>query len=165
MSGSLLQDLNCLNSEYILHSGYDSYEGRIFIPVTEDFGKDFIRCLAKSPMFNRLWQGGPGELHLRLRIQISEDKDGRLLYNEKPYNKDTWCCYFWGDCQMYGPPKIIRQQGRPAKELADAANTHPEIIIITKNGEEMRLDACPCGGDLIKDDDGSLYCKKCGEVY
>jgi hypothetical protein len=32
MPGSLLQDLNSLNSEYILHRGYVSNEGRIVIP-------------------------------------------------------------------------------------------------------------------------------------
>jgi len=66
---------------------------------------------------------------------------------------------------MYGPPKVIRQQGRLAKEEPDEANTHPEIIIFTAKGEALNLDACPCGGELIMDDDGSLYCKECGVFY
>jgi hypothetical protein len=161
MSASLC---NCLNSEDILHSGYDSNEGRIFIPITEDFGKEFIKCLARSPMFSRLWEGGPRGLHLRLRKQVDE-KDGRLIYNGKPYNRDTWGCYYVGDCQFYGPPLVIRQMGRMAKEIPDDLNTHPEISIQTQKGDTLRLDACPCGGDLRKDRRGALYCSECFIIY
>jgi hypothetical protein len=155
---------NSLNFENILHSGYVSNEGRIFIPGTEDFGIDFIRCLAKSPMFSRIWEGGPRGLHLRLRKQVDE-KDGHLIYNGKPYNRDTWGCYYVGDCQFYGPPLVIRQMGRMAKEIPDDLNTHPEISIQTQKGDTLRLDACPCGGDLRKDRRGALYCSECFMIY
>jgi len=159
---SALSDLTFYDA---VNSGSDSIEGKEFLPSSEDFGPGFKKALAKDHNFRRIWEGGPRDLHLRLKKQIDYDKNGRLLYNGKPYNKDTWCCYYWGDCQMYGPPKVIRQQGRPAKEQTDEANTHPEIIIFTAKGEALSLDACPCGGELIMDDDGSLYCKECGIFY
>lgn len=156
---------NCVNSEDILNSGFDNNEGRLFIPLTEDFGEDFLKCLAKSPTFRRLWQGGPEELHLILRKQVDETENGRLIYNEKIYNRDTWGCYYVGDSQFYGPPLVIRQMGRMAKETPNPLNSNPEISILTEKGAVLRLDACPCGGELLKDHRGALYCSNCFEIY
>ena len=156
---------NCLKSDDIICSGSATIEGRESIPSTEDFGKDFARCLAKSPSFRRIWMGGPEELHLILRKQIDVDKNGRLIYNGKPYNKDTWCCYYIGDCELYGPPKVIRQMGRIAKEVPYPANNNPEIGILTEKGDVLRLDACPCGGELLLDHRGDLYCSDCHLIY
>lgn len=148
-----------------VNSGLNLIEEEEIIPNIEDFGPEFKRALAKSPMFCRLWEGGSKNLRLSIRKQLDFDEKGRLLYNGRLYNKDTWCCYFSGDCMMYGPPKVIRLQGRAAKEQLNKANTHPEITIITAHGEVIILDACPCGGELIMDTDDSLYCKDCGDVY
>ena len=43
--------------------------------------------------------------------------------------------------------------------------TKPEISIYTKKGELLRLDACPCGGELQQDRRGFLYCKECSIIY
>ena len=51
------------------------------------------------------------------------DKNGRLMYNGKPYTKDTWCCYNNGGCEIYGPPRVIRQLGRVAREIPDRINS------------------------------------------
>jgi hypothetical protein len=55
--------------------------------------------------------------------------------------------------------------GRPAREQHNPLNTNPEISIITEKGQVLRLDACPCGGELLKDRRGVLYCSKCFIVY
>lgn len=147
-------------------SGYDTIEERKFVvPATEDFGKDFLKCLAKSPMFRCLWQGGPEELHIILRKQVDVNERGQLIYNGKPYNRDTWSCYYIGDSRYYGPPLVIRQMGRMAKEIPDDMNSNPEISILTENGNVLRLDACPCGGELLKDHRGVLYCSDCFSIY
>jgi hypothetical protein len=135
-------------------------------PETDEFGRDFARCLKKSPSFRNMWSGGRDEKrHLTLRLQISTDSKGRLLYNGKPYKKNTWCRYFVGDVELYGPPKVIRQMGRPAREQHNPLNDNPEISIITEKGQVLRLDACPCGGELLKDHRGALYCSKCFIIY
>jgi hypothetical protein len=155
---------NSLKSDNIIHSGLDTTE-ETDLPETNDFGRDFARCLQKSPVFNALWMGGGVERHLSLRKQIDIDSSGRLLYNGRIYNKDTWCRYYFGDLQLYGPPKVIRQMGRVAKEIPNPANNNPEISILTQNGDVIRLDACPCGGELILDHRGALYCSNCFVVY
>jgi hypothetical protein len=44
-------------------------------------------------------------------------------------------------------------------------NSNPEISILTENGNVLRLDACPCGGALLKDHRGALYCSDCFLIY
>jgi hypothetical protein len=113
-----------------------------------------------------MWSGGRDEKrHLILRLQINTDSKGRLIYNGKPYKKNTWCRYFVGDVELYGPPKVIRQMGRPAREHHNPLNDNPEISIITAKGQVLRLDACPCGGELLKDRRGALYCSRCFIIY
>jgi len=156
---------NSLNSDNIIQGRSVIDEEREFQPTTEDFGRDFTRCLVKSPQFRAIWLGGCVEQHLILRKQIDIDERGRLLYNGKPYKRNTWCRYFMGDCELYGPPKVIRQMGRIAKEVPNPANNNPEISIVTVGGEVLRLDACPCGGELIRDHRGALYCSNCFIIY
>jgi hypothetical protein len=159
---------DCLNSEYILCGrSYTIEEGELFTqPTTEEFGRDFARYLKKTPSFRYIWSGSLEEQqHLTLRLQISTDSKGRLLYNGKPYKKNSWCSYFVGDCKLYGPPKVIRQMGRVAREIPNPANVHPEISILTARGEVLRLDACTCGGELVMDHRGVLYCSNCFVIY
>ncbi len=115
------------------------------------------RALARDKAFTPIWQGGmlTGR-HLVLKLQISFDKKGRLLYNGRPYNRDSW---------TWRPPKFIRLQGREAKEEPNSRNSHPEIYLTTLNGQELKLDACPSGRELLKDRREYLYCRDCGMVY
>ena len=131
--------------------------------VLEDLGEPFspdpseARALARDKGFTQIWQGGmlTGR-HLVLKLQISFNKKGRLLYNGRPYNRDSW---------TWRSPKFIRLQGREAKEEPNSYNNHPEIYLTTLNGQELRLDACPCGGELLRDRCEYLYCRECGMVY
>lgn len=79
-----------------------------------------------------------------------------LLYNGHLYNRNSW---------SWRPPKFIRLQGRQAKESADPRNNHPEIVIFTVHGDALWLDACPCGGELLMDNNENLYCSKCKIIY
>lgn len=100
-----------------------------------------------------------------MRKQIDVDKKGRLIYNGKPYTRDSWCCYTSGGCELYGPPKVIRLLGRVAREIPDPINNNPEISILTEKGDILRLDACPCGGELLMDHREVLYCSDCHLIY
>lgn len=116
------------------------------------------KALSRDKGFETIWQGGilKGR-HLVLKPhQISFNAKGRLLYNGRLYNRSSW---------TWRPPKFIRLQGREAKEEPNSRNSHPEIYLTTQNGHELQLDACPCGGELVKDSCECLYCRDCGEVY
>jgi hypothetical protein len=134
-------------------------------PSTEDFDRDFARVLKKTPSFRTIWSGGREEQHLTLRLQVGIDSKGRLLYNGKPYRRNTWCRYFVGDCELFGPPKVIRQMGRPAKEIPNPVNDRPEIIVPAAHGEIIRMNTCTCGGELLMDHRGVLYCSRCFTIY
>lgn len=157
----------------VLHSGKVDHrvsgeyadEGGQLDSDTEEYGKEFDRYLARSSIFQKIWRGGPEHVKIRLRRQMAFDDKGRLLYNEKPYNRDSWCCYYVGDCEHYGPPKPIRQMGRMANEQPNPYNTHPEIEVRTRDGDILILDACPCGGSLQMDNQGELYCTECYEIH
>ena len=123
-----------------------------FLPTRSE-----ARALSRDRGFETIWQGGilTGR-RLVLKLQISFNKKGRLLYNGRLYNRGSW---------SWRPPKFIRLQGREAKEEPNSRNSHPEIYLTTQNGHELQLDACPCGGELVKDNCECLYCRDCGEVY
>ena len=143
MSGVVLQALNIPNSEDILHPQTYMFEGR------EVFEKD--------KAFRTIWEGGILKgCSLKIRCQVSLDPKGRLLYNGRLYNRNSW---------SWRPPKFIRQQGRLAKESTDPRNNHPEIVIYTMSGRALLLDACPCGGELLMDRNGYLYCSSCKIIY
>ena len=56
---------------------------------------------------------------------------------------------------------IDRQDALLNKEDADAQNNGKD-----KNKEEEDETVCPeCGSDLYEEDEGVLYCEKCGEYY
>ena len=115
------------------------------------------KALSRDRGFETIWKGGILKgCHLVLKLQVSFNAKGRLLYNGKTYNRDSW---------TWRPPKFIRLQGREAKEEPNSRNNHPEIYLTTLNGQELKLDACPCGGELVKDRCECLYCRDCGMVY
>jgi hypothetical protein len=115
------------------------------------------KALSRDKGFETIWQGGiMTGCHLVLKLQISFNAKGRLLYNGRLYNRNSW---------SWRPPKFIRLQGREAKEEPNSRNSHPEIYLTTLNGEELKLDACPCGGELVKDRCECLYCRDCGLIY
>ena len=134
---------NILPAQTLLLRGMDDYD-----PATQ-------KALRKDKAWISIDSGGTIHAHLCIRCQVAE-KDGRLIYNGRPYNRGCW---------SWRPPKIIRMQGRLARETTDPRNEHPEIIIITQNGKALQLDACPCGGELLKDHRGFLYCGSCYEIY
>ena len=115
------------------------------------------KALSRDRGFETIWKGGILKgCHLVLKLQVSFNAKGRLLYNGRTYNRDSW---------TWRPPKFIRLQGREAKEEPNSRNNHPEIYLTTLNGQELKLDACPCGGELVKDSCECLYCRDCGTVY
>ena len=80
-----------------------------------------LKCISKDKGFSPIWKGGILHgAHLILKIQVSEDAWGRLLYNGRPYNRNSW---------SYMPPKFIRLQGRQAKEYSSFYNNYPIDII------------------------------------
>lgn len=115
------------------------------------------RFFEKDKAFQGIWEGGILRgCSLKIRCQVSIDSDGRLLYNGRHFTRSSW---------SWRPPKFIRQQGRMAKEYSDPCNIHPEILIYTERGNILVLDACPCGGELLMDKNGNLYCSECKIIY
>jgi len=143
MSGVVLQALNILNSEDILFFRTYTIEGR--------------KVFERDKAFRTIWEGGILRgCSLKIRCQISVDSGGHLLYNGRRFSRSSW---------SWRPPKFIRQQGRLAKESTDPRNNHPEIVVYTMKGEALLLDACPCGGELLMDNNENLYCSKCKIIY
>ena len=118
------------------------------------YSEDELKALRKDVGFRSILDGGVRHCHT-LRCQVAE-KNGRLIYYGKPFRRSQW---------SWQPPKIIRVQGRLAKESSDPRNNHPEISIYNERGELQRLDACPCGGELLMDHNYNLYCVDCSIIY
>lgn len=115
------------------------------------------RFFERDAAFRHIWEGGILRGYsLKIKCQVSIDSKGRILYNGRLYNRNSW---------SWRPPKFIRQQGRLAKESTDPRNNHPEIVIYTMKGKALLLDACPCGGELLMDNNENLYCSKCKIIY
>jgi hypothetical protein len=55
--------------------------------------------------------------------------------------------------------------GRTAREVPNPANDKPEIIILDAQGEIIRMNTCTCGGELLMDHRGALYCSRCFTIY
>lgn len=145
MSGAL----HSLNSEDILRSGASNNEGKKLRKLHCPFESD--------PAFHAIWAGGfPSGVHLSLKLQVATDHKGRLLYNGRLYNRDSW---------TWQPPKFIRLQGRHAKDIIDFRNYPAKAYIITQKGDVIELDACICGGELLYDHNEELYCSACGAMY
>lgn len=158
--------MNFLNSDNIIHSGSYLLEGRKFEPsLTEGELRLLGKALKADPMFARIWWGDAGKRLAALRLQVSIDDRGRLLYNGKLYNRDSWVTFFVTDERLYGPPKIIRGQGRLAKEVPDVRNNHPDIVFFNEDGKPVHSDHCQCGGELVMDSRYYLYCRRCNLIY
>lgn len=84
-------------------------------------------------------------------------EENRLLYRGHQFSMSEWPSHL--------PPKFIQIQGRPAKEEFSIYNDRPTISIRTQGGILLTLDACPCGGCLLLDFSGNLYCNACFEIY
>ena len=112
-----------------------------------------LKCISKDVGFSPIWKGGILRgAHLILKIQVSEDAQGRLLYNGRLYNRSSW---------TYMPPKFIRLQGRQAKEFSSFYNNYPTDIIEVDEEKVRIRRTCDCGGKLVYDKRAWLYCEKC----
>jgi len=120
----------------------------------EEYTEDELKVLGKDKAFKNILNGGKLKGPLKIKLQVAE-RDGRLIYNGRLY---TRACLSWK------PPKIIWQQGRPAKEESDPRNNNPEIAIYA-DGKIITLDKCPCGGELLMDHNYNLYCNDCSIIY
>lgn len=141
--------VNSLNSDNIIGTQILMLRGM------DDYTEYELKALKRDTAFQKIFSGGVLHCRLSLRCQVAE-AGGRLIYNGRPFNRSQW---------SWQPPKIIRMQGRRAKEFGDPRNNHPEISIYTEGGELLRLDACPCGGELLMDHNYNLYCANCNIIY
>jgi hypothetical protein len=122
----------------------------------EDYSDAEMKALKKDKAFMRIWDGGiMQDQEIEIRSMVTEEND-RVILNGRKFTRSSW---------DWRPPAIIREQGRLAKEYSDPRNNHPEITIITQGGQVLRLDACPCGGELEMDRNYNLYCTKCFRIY
>jgi hypothetical protein len=142
--------IDFLNSDNILHAQTLLLRG-----MDDDYGPALEKALKKDKAWQAISSGGMMQCRLIIRCQVAEE-GGHLIYNGRRFNRGCW---------SWRPPKVIRLQGRTAREYPDPINEHPEITIITEKGQLLRLDACPCGGELVKDHRGVLYCEKCSICY
>ncbi|VVB63975.1 Uncharacterised protein [uncultured archaeon] len=112
-----------------------------------------LKCIFRDRGFSPIWKGGILHgAHLILKIQVSEDEQGRLLYNGRLYNRRSW---------SYMPPKFIRLQGRLAKEYSSYYNNYPtDTIEVDDKKFRIRL-TCNCGGKLVYDKQAWRYCEEC----
>ena len=138
---SSLNSYDVINLQTIINQEMDNYSDHE------------LKCISKDTGFSPIWKGGILHgAHLILKIQVSEDALGRLLYNGRLYNRSSW---------TYMPPKFIRLQGRQAKEFSSFYNNYPTDII-EADDEKVRIRrTCGCGGKLIYDKRAWLYCEKC----
>lgn len=146
MSGSVL---NSLNQDNIIFFRTSIDEGM------EDYSTSEMKALQKDKAFMQIWNGGVIQGKLKIKSMLSEE-DGHLVLNGRRFTRSSW---------NWRPPEVIRGQGRLAKEYSDPRNVHPEIAIVTQNGSVLWLDACPCGGELLMDNNSNLYCSKCNIIY
>ncbi len=113
-----------------------------------------LKGISRDTGFSPIWKGG-GILrgaHLILKIQVSVDALGRLLYNGRLYNRSCW---------SYMPPKFIRLQERQAKEYSSFYNNYPTDVIEV-DSEKVRIRrTCGCDGKLVYYKRAWLYCEKC----
>ena len=152
MSASVLQGNapNSLNFEYIFFLPHSNIEEGDILSDSE------LKALQRDKAFWRIWTGGVLKASLNIKSMVGSDEKGRLMVNGRRFTRSSW---------GWHPPPIIREQGRLAKEEYTPANEHPEIAIVTQKGEVLWLDACPCGGELLMDHRGVLYCDNCFMIY
>jgi hypothetical protein len=142
--------VNSLKSHNIMFFRISTNEGM------EDYSEAEMKALKKDKAFMRIWDGGiMQDQEIKIRSMVTEEND-RVILNGRKFTRSSW---------DWRPPAIIREQGRLAKEYSDPRNNHPEISIYTEGGKLLRLDACPCGGELRMDHNYNLYCEKCNTIY
>jgi hypothetical protein len=115
------------------------------------------QLLEKDVGFSHIFSGQIKKLKhpwKTIKCQVSE-KDGRLWLCGKPYQRSK---YSWRI------PKTIWIQGRTIKEESNKHNNNPKIRVLV-NGALVWLDKCPCGGELLMDNNENLYCSKCSLIY
>ena len=121
--------------------------------VMDNYSDHELKRISKDTGFSPIWKGGILHgAHLILKIQVSKDAWGRLLYNGRLYNRSSW---------TYMPPKFIRLQGRQAKEFSSFYNNYPTDIIEVDEEKVRIRRTCDCGGKLVYDKRAWLYCEKC----
>lgn len=116
-----------------------------------------LKCILHNDLvFWVIWRGGvlPFGTHLALNAQVSIDARGRLRYYGRLYDQRTW---------SWQPPKVVRLQGRGAKEYPSDANRRPTDWTKVDDVWVGILRRCDeCNGDLVYEPDRSLYCSECG---
>lgn len=124
----------------------------------EILSEDELKLLKKDRAFMRIWDGGIiGEkTPLYIKSIVSVDEKNRLYLNGRRFTRSSW---------SWRPPPIIRHQGRMAKDYPDPMNEHPHIRVEDERGDLIWTDKCVCGGELLKDHRGYLYCIKCNIIY
>lgn len=153
MSGSVFAG-NCLNNSNIIFSRPSLYEEE---EILSDLSDSEMKALKKDKAFMRIWDGGiMTGCDLQIRGIVTVDERGRLYINGRRFTRSSW---------SWRPPPIIRHQGRMAKDYPDPMNEHPRIRVEDENGDLVWQDKCVCGGELIKDHRGYLYCMKCNIIY
>ena len=138
------------------HSG-ESYQDEKDLPDPESLQAE--KSLQRDKKFWFIWQSGKREGHLKIRSQISQDQKGRILYNNRIYNRGCW---------TWRPPKFIRLQGRLAKEIPDKRNSYPTEEETVEGKSIKRRAICHgidkkigCGGRFQYDSRLQLYCSSC----
>lgn len=149
MSGSILEVNSLKNSNII-------FSRQSYIEEEEILSDSDVEALRKDKAFMRIWDGGVMSGGLEIRSMVTTDAKGRLYLNGRRFSRSSW---------RWRPPPIIRNQGRLAKDIEDPINRHPSIVVEDENGNPVRQDKCVCGGELVKDRCGYLYCLKCCIIY
>ena len=108
--------------------------------------------LSKEILFKWIWLGTRiGHLYLRSQIAF---KHGKLYYCDRKFPRARWAWH---------PPKVIRLQGRSAKEHHTISNNAPiDWVCLVDKWVKVRRHCDECNGDLVYGPDKSLYCKECG---
>jgi hypothetical protein len=152
VSGSVFAG-NCLNNSNIIFSRSSLYEEE---EILSDLSDSEMKALRKDKAFMRIWDGGVMACSLEVRSMVTVDDQDRLYLNGRRFTRSSW---------RWRPPPIIRHQGRLAKDYPDPTNEHPLIRVENEKGDLIWQDKCVCGGELIKDSRGYLYCVKCNIIY
>lgn len=185
---------NSLKSQNILNSGAYNIEGGQFSDLKLDSAPDPIfdaktwtKIKKYDPGWAIIWagklHGHPVDVWPQISLDLNLDSQiqrfyysgrlsysptdpAKLIYTPKRFNRDSWTSYLAGDILLYGPPKVIRQQGRLAKENANSMNNHPAIAVTNRRGKLILfIDQCFCGGELVRDQNEYLCCADCGMIY
>ena len=144
-------------SQVLSESSNNIIYSSTIIDEEEDILSDAdLKAMKRDKAFWHIWTGGVLRASLEIRSRAWVDEKGRLFLNGRRFTRSSW---------GWRPPAIIRDQGRMAKDYPDPMNFRPSIIVEDEDGKPVRRDTCPCGGQLLKDRRGYLYCTKCNIIY